>query len=72
MRIIWFHARACKWRGHGDWWECAGCQNNGKHESEVAGSLESEDYVALARDWIGLFAVDSEVGIVPEDVWLRG
>jgi hypothetical protein len=35
-------------------------------------SLESENDVALARDWIRLFAVDSAVVVVPEDVWLRG
>lgn len=28
--------------------------------------------MALARDWIRLFAVDGEVDVVPEDVWLRG
>jgi hypothetical protein len=38
----------------------------------AAGSLESEDDVAQARDWIRLFAVDSKVVVVPEDVWLRG
>jgi hypothetical protein len=38
----------------------------------AASSLQSEDDVALARDWIRLFAVDGEVVVVPEDVWLRG
>lgn len=38
----------------------------------AAGSLESEDDVALARDRIRLFAVDSKVVVVPEDVGLRG
>jgi hypothetical protein len=38
----------------------------------AASSLESEDDVAQARDWIRLFAVDSKVVVVPEDVWLRG
>ena len=37
----------------------------------AAGSLESEDDVALARDRIRRFAVDSKVVVVPEDVWLR-
>lgn len=50
----------------------ASCQNNGNMiYMGPANSLESEDDVALARDWIRLFAVDSEVAVVPEDVWLR-
>ena len=38
----------------------------------AASSLQSENDVALTRDRIGLFAVDSKVVVVPEDVWLRG
>lgn len=38
---------------------------------QVCSSLESDDDVALARDWIRLFAVDGKVVVVPEDVWLR-
>jgi hypothetical protein len=34
-------------------------------------ALESHDYVSLARDRIGLFAVDSEIVVAPEDVRLR-
>lgn len=34
-------------------------------------ALESHDYVSLARDGIGLFAVDGEIVVAPEDVWLR-
>jgi hypothetical protein len=42
------------------------------HAWGTASSLESEDDVALARDGIRLFAVGSQVVVVPEDVWLRG
>ena len=34
-------------------------------------ALESHDYVSLARDRIGLFAIDGEIVVAPEDVWLR-
>jgi hypothetical protein len=56
-------------KGHGDWRGLAvrimnACMG-------AASSLESEDDVALARDWIRLFAVDGKVVVVPDDVWLR-
>lgn len=38
---------------------------------KAASSLESNNYVALARDWICLFAVGGKVVIVPKDVGLR-
>jgi hypothetical protein len=35
-------------------------------------SLESNNYVTFARDWVCLFEIGGEVGIVPKDVGLRG
>jgi hypothetical protein len=40
--------------------------------NRTASSLESEDDVAMARDWIRPFAVGGQVVVVPEDVWLGG
>jgi hypothetical protein len=40
--------------------------------AKAAGSLKSNDYVALTRDGIRFFAVDAEVFVMPENVWLGG
>ena len=52
-------------------WRLVGCGENNGSRGSRGSSLKSEDYVSLARDWIRLFVVDSEVVVVPEDVWLR-